>query len=472
MASIVGDLHQGSGQRALHDLHPGALIAAEAGLEAIEAGGELHQGAAAASDDPLFHCGPGGIEGIFNAQFAVAQFCFGGGPHLDHSHAAGQFGDALVQFFAVVVGVGGLQFPLDRGHSLDHGLLVVAAGHQGGAVLGDRDPADPAQVVEGHLVEGHGPVFADQGGAREDGDVLEGGLTALAEGGGPHGRHLEHTAVLVDHQGGQGFAIDFLGQDQQGRAAAGHGLKHGHQVGDGADLAVGDQQEGVVVFADLPFGVGDEIGGAVAPIEGHPFGDFQLGGQGAGFLHRDHAIHTHGVHGLGDHGAHFLVAAGTDGGHLADRLAGHGLGPLSNRLHQLGHGLVHPAAQAHRIGAGRDVAQAFAGHGLGEHRGSGGAITGLVLGFGRHLQEQLGADVFEGIFEFNLAGNCDPVVDHIGGAEFLFQHHIAALGAEGDLDRIGEGINPPLKGGTGCVGEANQLGHRGLGQQSNDLRLP
>ena len=349
---------------------------------------------------------------------------------------------------------------------------MVAAGHQGGAVLGDRDPAHPAQVVQGHLVEGHGPVFADQGGAGEDGDVLEGGLTALAEGGGPHGRHLEHAAVLVDHQGGQGFAVDFLGQDQQGRAAAGHGLQHGHQVGDGADLAVGDEQQGVVVFADLPFGVGDEIGGAVAPIEGHAFGDFELGGQGAGFLHRDHAIDTDRVHGLGDHGANFLVATGTNGGDLANRVAGHRLGQASDGPDKLGHGPIHAAAQAHRIGAGGDVAQAFAGHGLGQHRGGGGAITGLVLGFGGHLQQQLGANVFEGVFELDLPGNRDAIVDHIGGAKFLLQHHIAALRAEGDLDRIGQGIHPALEGGTGRIGEANQLGHRGLGQQSDGLRLP
>ena len=148
------------------------------------------------------------------------------------------------------------------------------------------------------------------------------------------------------------------------------------------------------------------------------------------------------------------------------------MGQASDGLDKLGHGPIHAAAQAHRIGPGGDVAQAFAGQGLGQHRGGGGAITGLVLGFGGHLQQQLGADVFEGVFELDLLGNGDAIVDHIGGAEFLLQHHIATLGTKGDLDRIGQGIHPALEGGTGRIGEANQLGHRGLMQESNGLRLP
>ena len=337
---------------------------------------------------------------------------------------------------------------------------MLTGGHDRGVVLADGDPAHAAEVVQGHLVEGHGPVFAHQGGAREDGDVLQGGLAAVPEAGGPHGGHLQHAAVLVHHQGGQGFPIHLFRQDHQGLAGAGHRLQHGHQIIDGADLAVGDQQQGVVEFAHPAVVVGDEIGGAVAPVEGHALGDLQLGGQALALLHGDHAVGAHRVHGFADHAAHFLITTGAHSGHLTDGLARHGGGPGFDAAHHLSHGQFHAAAQVHRAGAGGHVAQALAGHGLGQHRGGGGAITGLVLGFGGHLQQQLGPEVLERIFEFDLLGDGHAVVDHIGGAEFLLEHHVAALRADGHLDGIGQGVDAALQGGAGGIGEGEQLGHR------------
>ena len=65
------------------------------------------------------------------------------------------------------------------------------------------------------MLQRHGAVFADQGGTGQDGDVLEHGLAAITKARGAHGGHLKDTAVLVDHQGGQGFAFDFLREDHQ-----------------------------------------------------------------------------------------------------------------------------------------------------------------------------------------------------------------------------------------------------------------
>ena len=336
---------------------------------------------------------------------------------------------------------------------------MVTGGHDRGAVLADGDGAHLAQVVQAHLVERHGPVFRHQGGAGEDGDVLQGRLATLAEGRCPHRRHLQDAAVLVHHQGGEGFPIHLFRQDHQGLAGPGHCFQHGHQVGDGADLAVGDQQQRVLELAHAAITVGDEIGGAVAPIEGHALGDFQLGGQALALLHGDHAIGGDLLHGLGDHLPHFLVATGAHGGHLADGVPGHGAGVGFDALHQLSHGLVHAAAHAHGVGAGGHVAQALTGHGLGQNRGGGGAVAGLVLGLGGHLQQQFGADVLERILEFDFLGDGDAVIHDVRGAELLLQHHVPALGADGDLDRIGQGVDTALEGGAGGVGEQQQLGH-------------
>src|SRR5690606_16875637 len=45
------------------------------------------------------------------------------------------------------------------------------------------------------------------------------------------------------------------------------------------------------------------------------------------------------------------------------------------------------------------------------------------------------------------------------GAPLLLQHDVAALGAEGDLDGVGEGVHTPLHTATGLLVEGNDLGH-------------
>ena len=429
------------------------------GSEGVEAPGQLEQGGAAAGNDSLFHRRPGGIEGVFDPQFAVLEFGFGGGTHLDHGHTTGQFGDPLIELFAVVIGVGVVELAANGANPGGYGVLVITGGHNRGAVFGDRDPAGAAQIRQGDLVEGHGLVFAHHGGAGEDGDVGQHGLAAIAKARRPHGGHLQHAPVLVHHQGGEGFAVHFFREDQQRLAGFGHGFQHRHQIGDCADLAVGDQQQGIFKDAFAPVLVGHEIGRAVAAIKGHAFGDLQLGGQGGGFLHGDHAIGTHLGHGLGNHAADFFVIASTHRGHLANGIAGDRLGALGNARHDGGRGLFHAAAHPHRVGTGGNVFEAFTHQGLGQDGGGGGAIAGFVFGFAGHLLDQLGADVFKGILEFDLLGDRHAIVDDVGGTKFLLEHHIAPLGPDGDLHGIGQGIDPALQGCAGGVREADQLGH-------------
>ncbi len=64
-------------------------------------------------------------------------------------------------------------------------------------------------------------VFADELAAGEDGDVFAHGLAAIAEARGFDGADVERAAQLVHHEGGEGFAFDFFGDDQQGLADLG-----------------------------------------------------------------------------------------------------------------------------------------------------------------------------------------------------------------------------------------------------------
>ena len=90
---------------------------------------------------------------------------------------------------------------------------------------------------------------------------------------------------------------------------------------------------------------------------------------------------------------------------------------------------------------GGDRLHAFAHDRLGEHGGGGGAVTGVVVGLRGHFAQHLRAHVLELVLELDLLGDGDAVLGDARGAEALVDHDVAALGAEGDLDRVGEGVD-------------------------------
>ena len=124
-----------------------------------------------------------------------------------------------------------------------------------------------------------------------------------------------------------------------------------------------------------------------------------------------------------------------------------------------GHGGLDAALEAHRVGAGRDVAQALADERLGEHGGGGGAVAGDVVGLLGDLLDELGADLLVRVLELDLLGDGHAVVGDGGGAPLLVQDDVAALRAERDLDGVGELVHAALESAPGLLVESNDLGH-------------
>ena len=120
-------------------------------------------------------------------------------------------------------------------------------------------------------------------------------------------------------------------------------------------------------------------------------------------------------------------------------------------VHGLGHALLHDDG----IGAGGQVLQTLADHGLGQQSSGGGTVAGHVVGLGGHLAHQLSAHVLKRIVQLDLLGDGHAVV----GAELLIQHHVAALGAQGDLDGIGQLIDAGLQSFAGFLAALDNLSH-------------
>jgi len=70
------------------------------------------------------------------------------------------------------------------------------------------------------------------------------------------------------------------------------------------------------------------------------------------------------------------------------------------------------------------------------------AVAGGVAGLAGDFAHHLGAHVFKRILQLDFLGDRDAVLGHRRRAEFLVEHHVAALGAEGGANRFGKFGNP------------------------------
>ena len=218
--------------------------------------------------------------GVLDAVLLLLELHLGGGADLEDGHAAGQLGEALLELLAVVVRVGVVDLGLDLGDpALD---VVVGAGalDDGGLVLGDDDLAGRAEQVEGGVLELEADLLGDDLATGEDGHVLQHRLAALAEAGGLDGHRVERAADLVDHEGGEGLALDVLGDDHQRLARLHDLLEHRHQVAHGGDLRADQQDVGIVEDGLHALGVGDEVRRDVALVEAHALDEVHLHAEG------------------------------------------------------------------------------------------------------------------------------------------------------------------------------------------------
>jgi hypothetical protein len=87
-----------------------------------------------------------------------------------------------------------------------------------------------------------------------------------------------------------------------------------------------------------------------------------------------------------------------------------------------------------------------------------GAVAGQIVGLGRDLAQHLRAHVLELVLELDLLGDGDAVLGDARCAEALLDHHVAALGAERDLDGVGEYVHAAQHAVAGVAGEFDFLG--------------
>ena len=116
------------------------------------------------------------------------------------------------------------------------------------------DAAGMAELRELRVLELEAHLLGDHLAAREDRDVLEHPLAAVAEAGRLDGDGLEGAAELVDDDRGERLALDVLRDDQQRLARLDDLLEHRQEVLDRADLRLAMRMNGSSSTASIRSG--------------------------------------------------------------------------------------------------------------------------------------------------------------------------------------------------------------------------
>ena len=200
-----------------------------------------------------------------------------------------------------------------------------------------------------------------------------------------------------------------------------------------------DQDVGVLESGLHRLEVGDEVGAKVALVELHAFDPVDLGFKGTALFYRDDSVLTDALHGLGEHVADTFVVVGSDATDLGDVAFGlDRLGHLAELRNACCYSGVDAALQCDRVCTRRHVAQAFFEDRFGQNRCGGGAVASAIVGLRRDFLHELSAHVLVGVLEIDFLCDRHAVFRDGGAAEGFLNDHVAAAGAEGDLDGTGE----------------------------------
>ena len=176
-----------------------------------------------------------------------------------------------------------------------------------GAVLGGLDAAGLTQVGDSRLVQAAAGLFGDHLASGEHGDIFQHGLAPVTEAWGFQRQTVQGAAQPVDHQYGQGFAVDVLADDHQALADLEDLLQERDQFGGGGDFLVGYEDIGVLDNGFHTFRVGDEVGADVAAVEVHAVDIFCLGLDPFALFDGDNALRTNLVQHVGQHVSDLFV---------------------------------------------------------------------------------------------------------------------------------------------------------------------
>jgi hypothetical protein len=404
---VLDDLASGVGDGVLDDGNTELLVEVGSLDGAESVGGGLEQTSTTTGQDTLLNSGAGSVQGIDDAVLLLTDLNLGGATDLDDGDTTGELGETLLELLLLVLGGGRVvDDATDLLTALRDLVLAALAVKDDGVLLGNGDRSGRAEHFGGRLLELDVKVVAEDGSVSQNSEIAKNGLPVVTEAGGLDGDDLELTTELVENADGKRLTVNVLGDDDKGTAELLGGLESRDDVLDGGDLLLGEKDQRLLELNLGGLGVGDEVGRDVATVELHALSNLKLVLGGLALLDGDDTLLSDLLHGVGQKLANVFVAVGRDGGDLCNLLAGGDVLLVRPQVFDdgLNSGLGAPP-QVHGVAAGGNVFDGLGENGAGEDGGSGGTVTGGLVGLGSDILEQTGTEVLELVLESD--GPCD-----------------------------------------------------------------
>ena len=210
-----------------------------------------------------------------------------------------------------------------------------------------------------------------------------------------------------------------------------------------------------------PLPIGDQVLREVAVLDRDAFHEIDLDTGKGLFLDGHDPFSTDAIKRLGDRLADPLVLLGRDRRHVHQIVVSLDLPSAAPQLVHDHFGRVFDAAaQQHRVGSLLERLHPLPHDRLGQQRGGGRPVAGQVGGLVGDLADELRAHVLQRVGQLDLTRDRDTVVGDRRRAGESLEHDVAALGAERDLDRVGQLIHALLQQRSSLVVEVEDLSHR------------
>src|SRR4029079_8194065 len=162
------------------------------------------------------------------------------------------------------------------------------------------DLAGLTELRDLRVLELETQLLGDDLATRQDRDVLEHPLAAVAEAGRLDGDGRERATELVDDDRRERLALDVLRHDEQRSTCLDDLLENRKDVLDRTDLLVGDEDVRLLEDGLHALGVRDHVRAEVALVELHALGELEVETEGLTLLDVHDAVLADLLDGVGD----------------------------------------------------------------------------------------------------------------------------------------------------------------------------
>ena len=170
------------------------------------------------------------MKGIINEILPLLHFGFGRSASLNDGNAAGQLGQPLFQFFAIVIAGGRINLLPDLLGSTVDLLLLAGAFDDKGVILVDHNALGRSEIGKLNAFQLQTKVFADEFTTGDDGEIAHHRLAAIAETRGFDRTNIQYATQLVHHERSQCLGFNILGNDQQRPPGGNHFIQQRQQL--------------------------------------------------------------------------------------------------------------------------------------------------------------------------------------------------------------------------------------------------